>query len=89
MDQEHQKDDQEHQRDVSGHSVYFDDDCDEGVEYLDHRIDYQESQVFFNAAKSRGSVEFEDQEGRDYTLRYKDGRYQVEKRKKKSGWWPF
>ena len=81
--------DKQHKRDVSGHSVYFDDDADDGVNYLDHDIEYSESEVFFKAAKTKGSADFEDQEGRDYTLRYKGGRYWVEKRKKKSGWWPF
>lgn len=74
-------------QDVHGHKVDFDDDAKHGVEFLDHRLEYQEAEIFFRQAKSRGSAEFEDQDGRDYTLQYDpSGRYSVLRRKKSSGW---
>lgn len=78
---------EEHKRDVYGHTVLGSEDALDGINYLDHKIDYQEAEVFFRSAKSGGSVDFEDQEGKDYTLkRNQDATYTVTRRKKKSGW---
>jgi hypothetical protein len=77
----------EHKRDVHGHSVLGDSNALDGIRYLDHSLDYKEAEVFFDQAKRRGSAEFEDAKGRNYTLvRNKDATYTVERRKKSSGW---
>ncbi|MDI6739489.1 MAG: hypothetical protein QME74_03900, partial [Candidatus Edwardsbacteria bacterium] len=77
-----------HKQDVHGYQVYFEDDAKYGVEYLDHRIDYREAKVFFETAKNRGAAEFEDGEGRDFTLTYNrgPGNYTVARRKTSSSW---
>jgi hypothetical protein len=74
-------------RDVHGHKVEYEDDAKPGVEYLDDRLDYKEAEVFFQQAKAHGTVELEDQAGRDYSLNYDPaGKYAVVRRKSSSGW---
>ncbi len=72
---------------VHGHTVEFEDDAKHGVDYLDHRLEYPEAEVFFREAKANRSAEFEDQDGRDYSLQYNStGRYSVVRRKTSSSW---
>ena len=75
-------------RDVHGRKVDAEDDAKHGVDYLDHLIDRSEADVFFEHARMRGKADFEDQEGRNFTLiRDNDGTYRVERRKSGgSGW---
>ena len=74
-------------QDVHGHKVLGDKKARDGINYLDHRLDYKEADVFFERARIKGSVQFEDDKGRNFTLkRNSDGTYTVEKRKS-SGWW--
>lgn len=76
-----------HKQDVHGHSVIGEDDALAGINYLDHKLDYQEAEAFFNQAHWRGSVEFEDDKGKNYTLtRNSDATYTVTKRKSAGGW---
>ncbi len=74
-------------RDVHGYKVSGDDDAKEGIVYLDERLDYDEAKVFFEHARTRGSAQFEDDEGRNFTLvRASDGTYLVKKRSSSGGW---
>lgn len=75
-------------RDIYSHRVSGEDDAKEGIDYLDHDIQVAEARVFFDQAKAKGSVQFEDSQGRNYTLLYKkDGVYWVDKRKSDSSGW--
>jgi hypothetical protein len=75
-------------RDVYGYRVSGEDDVKEGVDYLDNDIQREEARVFFDQAKNKGSVQFEDDKGHNYTLVYKkDGVYWVDKRAPDSKGW--
>ncbi len=66
---------------VHGREVHFEDDAaHSGVRHLEHHLSKEEAEVFFHEAKRRGKAEFEDQEGRNYTLVRRDGTYHVERR---------
>lgn len=73
-------------RQIKGYTVFYNEDSVEGANYLDHDLDYKEAEVFFRAARERGSVDFEDDNDRDFTLkRNSDGTYTLIRRKS-SGW---
>ncbi len=75
-------------RDVHGHKVSGEDDAKEGINYLDHDIQYKEAEVFFDQARQKGLAQFEDDQGRNYTLIYnKDGTYRIERRSADSSGW--
>lgn len=77
-----------HNREIHGHKVYNEDDAREGVEYLANEIQLDEAKVFFDQAKLKGLVQFEDRKGNNYSLLYKqDGFYWVYKRKPDSHGW--
>lgn len=46
-----------------------------GVTYLDDTLSRDESRVFFDAARSNGSAQFEDRDGRNFTIIYQNGAY--------------
>ncbi len=75
-------------RDIHGHKVSSEEDAKEGLNYLEHNIQTEEAKVFFDQAKLKGSVQFEDGKGHNYTLLYKkDSTYWVYKRAAdQSGW---
>ncbi|MFA6272103.1 MAG: hypothetical protein WC693_03265 [Patescibacteria group bacterium] len=74
-------------QDVHGHHVLGESDAKNGINHLDHKLDSAEAQVFFEQAKMHGSVEFEDGNGKNYTLiRNSDATYTVQKRKEPGGW---
>ncbi len=76
-----------HKQNVHGHTVTGEDNAMDGINYLDHDVDYKEAEVFFEQAKRNGSAQFEDERGRNFTLiRNKDATYTVEKRKSSGGW---
>ena len=75
-------------QDVHGHTVRGESDTKNGINYLDHKLDRGEAEVFFKQAKTHGSAEFEDEKGRNYTLiRNSNATYTVEKRKDSGGGW--
>ncbi|PIY95912.1 MAG: hypothetical protein COY66_05645 [Candidatus Kerfeldbacteria bacterium CG_4_10_14_0_8_um_filter_42_10] len=77
----------EHKRDVHGHTVSGEDDALNGINYLDHHLDYQEAEVFFDQAKRNGAAQFEDDKKKNYTIiRNQDATYTVERRKESGGW---
>ncbi len=75
MKKEFEKDEQ-----IAGERVYYNDDCKKAVYYLDHDLQRDESKVFFIAARKRGRAEFEDDDDRQFTLRYKNGDFFLEHR---------
>lgn len=76
-----------HKQNVHGHTVTGEDDAMDGINYLDHKLDSKEAEVFFDEAKRRGQAEFEDEHGRNYTLiRNSNATYTIEKRKSAGGW---
>lgn len=77
-----------HTRDVHGHNVFGEDPALKGIDYLDFALSYPEAEVFFNAARNRGKVQFQDSQKRNFTLRANgDGTYTVEARKESKGFW--
>lgn len=75
-------------RDIHGHKVHSEEDAKEGVYYLEYSIQIEEAKVFFDQAKAKGSVQFEDSKGHNYTLLYKqDNTYWVYKRVADQGGW--
>jgi len=80
----------DHTRDIHGHTVHGEDDAVKGLEHLDNDLDSGEAKALFDQARYRGQAQFEDDEDRNYTLTYDDGRYTVTRRKSSGGgWWPF
>jgi len=65
---------------IHGKKVMYEDNAQEGVEYLRSKIDYKEALVFFDQAQLKGSAEFEDQNGKDYSLIYSNGVYVITRR---------
>ncbi len=55
---------------VYGFLVRFEQDLREGIRYLSHDLQQEEAKTLFDAARLRGSAEFEDDEDRDWTLTY-------------------
>lgn len=78
----------EHSRNIHGFTVTGDDAASKGMDYLDVDLQSEEARVFFNQARQTGSAKFEDDEERNFTLKYdrRTGHYSIEKRKA-SGWW--
>ena len=75
-------------RDIHGRKVSGEDDVKRGMDYLDHKIEYNEAQVFFDQARQKGQAQFEDEQGRNYSLIFnRDGTYRVDRRDKDSGGW--
>ncbi|MBU1202773.1 hypothetical protein KKH39_01890 [Patescibacteria group bacterium] len=75
-------------RDVYGYKVSGQADAKDGIDYLDLKIDREEARVFFEQARIKGSAQFEDDKGKNYTLiKNSDGRYTVEKRASSGGGW--
>lgn len=65
---------------IHGHHVAYEKDAYEGVRYLKNDLDHKEAEVFFSQARMRGSVMFEDDKDRQFTLTYKDGVYSLTRR---------
>ena len=55
---------------VYGFLVRFEQDLREGIRYLRNDLQREEAKTLFDAARLRGSAEFEDDEDRDWTLMY-------------------
>ena len=55
---------------VYGFLVRFEQDLREGIRYLRDDLQKEEAKTLFDAARLRGSAEFEDDEDRDWTLTY-------------------
>ena len=65
---------------IHGMRVVFEADCRDCSRYLEDRLDGEESKVFFEYARQHGKAYLRDGEGRKYSLSYKDGIYNLDKR---------
>lgn len=63
-----------------GFNITYEDNAYEGIRYLRDDLDSEEVRVFFDQARSRGYVKFEDDEDRQYVLYYKSGVYNLVRR---------
>ncbi len=53
---------------IHGFDVSYEENAEEGMKYLRDHLDINESKVFFDEAKKKGSAEFEDDDDRQFTL---------------------
>ena len=66
---------------MHGHKVYYDDNASGGAYFLHHHENDEEAKVFFDQAKSKGHIVFEDSENRHYKLSHnQDGTYGIERK---------
>lgn len=63
-----------------GYHLDYDNDTYRGMDHLKRDLDKNEARVFFDQARRRGSAQFEDDSDRQFTLTYKDGKYNVTRR---------
>lgn len=66
---------------IHGFKVQYEDNAQEGINYLLYDLDRDEAMVFFDQAKLRRYSRFEDEREGQYTLSYNsDGSYTLIKR---------
>lgn len=59
---------------VHGFWVEFEENLRDGIRYLREDLQYGEAKTLFDAARLRGSAEFEDDYDRDWTIIYNRGK---------------
>lgn len=66
---------------VHGHKVVYDEkNAYGGYDYLTFHLDDSEANVFFDGARNKGRIKFEDAVGKNYTLSHSSGVYTIEHR---------
>ena len=65
---------------MHGFKVLYEEDGLEGVHYLDARLEREFATVFFTYARYYRPAPFEDQDGRQYILSYKNDVYFLERK---------
>ena len=60
--------------------VIYEDDALGAVRYLLNNLDRNEAKVFFDQAKAKGYIKFEDAQGRNYILDHQDGKFIIKRR---------
>jgi len=55
---------------IHGYWVMFDEEVKEGIRYLRDDLQRNEAKTLFEAARFRGTAEFEDDQDRDWSLIY-------------------
>jgi len=60
---------------IHGFWVVYEEDAKRGLEYLQCDLQRNEAKTLFDAARFKGSAEFEDDADRDWTLVYNRGDY--------------
>lgn len=58
---------------IHGFPIVYDEKTKAGMEYLRDDLDFTEARVFFDAARAKGSANFEDDNDRQFTLAYQKG----------------
>ena len=69
---------------IHDHHVNYEDNAYGGVDYLMRHLNREEAEVFFDGAKFKGHIKFEDATGKNYKLLHRNGVYTIEH--KISGW---
>ena len=71
-----------HYTTIHGHKTYYDDDGKHAVSHLKYDLQHDEAEIFFEHAKRHRSdgAQFEDEHERNYTLKYENGAYSIERR---------
>ncbi len=71
-------------RQIHGHNVRYEEHdlgAEEAVRFLEIHSSREEADVFFHQAKERGTAQFEDRHGKNFTLiHHMDGYYTIEPR---------
>jgi len=62
---------------IDGHKVLYEENAWGGMDYLMMHLDAQESKVFFDQARSKGHIKFEDAVNKHYTLSHSNGVYTI------------
>lgn len=68
------------ERFMHGFKVLYEEDALDGVRYLDNRLERDFATVFFTYARNYRPAPFEDQNGRQYILSYKNDLYFLERK---------
>ncbi|EKE20011.1 MAG: hypothetical protein ACD_8C00067G0017 [uncultured bacterium] len=62
---------------VHSWKVMYEEDAEDGILYLNSKLESEYAKVFFVYAKEHDSAPFEDQSGRKYELTYEKGVYML------------
>lgn len=66
---------------IHGHKVYYEENASGGTDYLLRHLDDAEARVFFDQAREKGHIKFEDAQNKDYILSHNsDGTYAIERK---------
>ena len=65
---------------VHSYYVNYEENAEDGLRYLRDDLDSNECKVFFDQARQKGSVQFEDDDDRQFTLFYRDSAYTLVRR---------
>jgi len=58
---------------IYGYWVVYEKEMVQGIRYLKYDLQREEARTLFEAAKDQGDAEFEDDDDRDWSLRYNRG----------------
>ncbi len=65
---------------VHSYKVAYEKEAEDGVRYLNDKIESEYAKVFFTYAKNYAMAPFEDQNGKKYELSYEQGVYLLTKK---------
>jgi len=65
------------ERSVHGYRVMFEKEAEDGVHYLDQRLEMDYAKVFFSYAQQHRTAPFMDMNGHQFLLSYDNGAYVV------------
>jgi len=65
---------------VHGFRLMYEKEAEEGMRYLNDRLESDFAKVFFVYAQHYRTAPFEDQQGRKYVLTYENNMYMLERR---------
>jgi len=64
---------------IAGEELYFQGDFSKALYYLERDLSRDEALVFFVAARERGEAPFEDDHEGQYIIKYRHGKYILER----------
>jgi len=66
---------------INGHKITVEEGAEKGYEYMKFDLQMNESEVFFREAKRMGKADFEDDQERNFSLKYSsNGTYTLSRR---------